>query len=49
MTRVESSNPAVARVLPPSGQQYDKSLIKAIAPGTATLQEGVILHVHVVP
>jgi len=49
ITRVQSSNPAVVQVLPLSQQQYDKSLVKAIAPGTAALQDGAILNVHVVP
>ena len=49
ITRVQSSNPAVVQVLPVSQEQYDKSLVKAIAPGTAALQDFVILNVHVVP
>jgi Carboxypeptidase regulatory-like domain len=49
ITRVESSNPAVLQVLPLSQQQYDKSFVKAITPGTAALQDGPILNVHVVP
>jgi len=52
ITRVESSNPVVVQVLPVSQQQYDKSLVKAIAPGTAALQDSlggpVILNVRVV-
>jgi hypothetical protein len=50
---VNSSNLAVLRVLP-SQPPYDKTFVKAIAPGTATLQLAfaspvLILNVHVVP
>jgi hypothetical protein len=50
---VNSSNLAVLRVLP-SQPPYDKTYVKAIAPGTATLQtpftsQPLILNVHVLP
>jgi hypothetical protein len=50
---VNSSNLAVLQVLP-SQPPYDKTFVKAIAPGTATLQlafasQVLILNVHVVP
>jgi hypothetical protein len=50
---VQSSNRAVVQVLP-SQPPYDKTYVKAIAPGTATLQlpsasQTLILNLHVVP
>jgi hypothetical protein len=49
---VNSSNPAVVRVLP-SERPYDTTYVKAIAPGTATLQlplsQPLTLNVRVVP
>jgi hypothetical protein len=45
---VNSSNGGVLQVLPLQ-PPYDKTYVKAIAPGTATLQLPLILNVHVVP
>jgi hypothetical protein len=50
---VNSSNLAVLQVLP-SQLPYDKTFVKTIAPGTATLQlafasQVLVLNVHVVP
>lgn len=52
-TRLESSNPAVVKVLPPQ-PPYETTYVKALAAGTVTLQTGgyikpVLLNVRVVP
>ena len=54
VTRLESSNPAVVKVLP-SQPPYETTSVKAIAPGTVTLQTSgytkplILLNVRVVP
>jgi hypothetical protein len=51
-TALESSDPAVVKVLPPQ-PPYETTYVKALAPGTVTLQlalsKPLLLNVRVVP